>query len=163
AGLLGLGPRLLVCLFLRLLVSRLLLRCRRLRSGRWAATREKSGGGDNRSNCRLQKETAWDGSGPLSQIIDHDWPSSTSRAFAGSPYLKAGYWSNGGLRSSAAIRFSRFSPNRISTYGSELGGRALTLGSDSDGFLSKQSRYEFVPLFHAGAFLRHVGPSIIAL
>jgi hypothetical protein len=27
----------------------------------------------------------------LSQIIDHGWPSSTSRAFADSTYLKAGY------------------------------------------------------------------------
>src|SRR5262249_53235398 len=84
--------------------------------GGLAASREKRGASNDGSNCRLQKETAWDGFGPLRQIIDHDWPSSTWRPFAGSPYLKAGYWSKGGLRASAAIRFSRFSPNRISPY-----------------------------------------------
>src|SRR5262249_27108533 len=63
-----------------------------------AASREKRGASNDGSNCRLQKETAWDGFGPLSQIIDHDWPSSTWRPFAGPPYLKAGYWSKRGLR-----------------------------------------------------------------
>jgi len=90
-GLLGVGPRLLVRLFERLLISRLLLRRRRLRIRGLAASREKRGAGNDGNNCRRQKQTASGGFGPLSQIIDHGWPSSTSRAFAVSTYLKGGY------------------------------------------------------------------------
>src|SRR5215471_10043899 len=86
AGLLGLGPRLLVRLLLRLLISRLLLRRALLRIRGLAASRYERSPRNDCNDRQFRKCDASSALGLLTQITVHRWPFSGFARVGGSAF-----------------------------------------------------------------------------